>query len=477
MKQNKSPFPAHKKIILAAAALIALAFTATVLVRAYTLCRPSPLPPLSHTQQEFLENTLNQAYPERTALLVPLPYKTKPVVLDVMAKSAIAVNIQNGCILYEKNADEIIPPASMTKLFVMYVVFEEIKNGGASLKDVVPLPPESWACNMPPRSSLMFLGKNQHVTLEELMTGLAVCSGNDAAYAVAHYICGGMDAFIARMNETVQKLGLAHTHFAEASGYSEKNTTTAREMAAFARHYVDTFPESLALFHSRLSFTYPEEHNLAPEDKGKPRAQDFSQGLPQNITMGIYQKNSNPLLGTLSGCNGLKTGYIDESGYNLALTVMRNGMKILSVTMGGPGNSTQEGNAGRVHDGTEIMEWAFAAFKDYENPLVLRAYSIPLVFANARRVNLIPAFTPAVLSVPVSAAQNADDAEKEVEIAITLPKKIAGAVNAGDEYGAIEYSIHGHVLQKIPLVAERTEKTAHPWLCAADFFAQLALLF
>lgn len=477
MKKNESPVSLRKKIILAAVALIACAFAATVFMRAYTLRRPAPLPPLSDEQREFLKKTLNQAYLERTSLLNPLPYKTKPVELAVMAKSAIAVNIKNGCILYEKNADEVIPPASMTKLFVMYVVFEEIKNGTVSLKDVVPLPPESWACNMPPHSSLMFLGKNQHVTLEELMTGLAVCSGNDAAYAVAHYICGGMDSFIERMNDTVQKLGLSHTHFEEASGYSEKNTTTAREMAAFARHYVDTFPESLALFHSRLSFTYPQEHNLAPEDKGKPRAQDFSQGLPQNITMGIYQKNTNPLLGTLDGCNGLKTGYIDESGYNLSLTVTRNSMRILSVTMGGPGNSPQEGNAGRVHDGTEIMEWAFATFKDYENPLVLRAYSIPLVFADSQRVNLIPSFAPAALSIPVSAAQNAAEAEKEVEISLSLPEKIKAPINAGEEYGFIEYSIHGHTLQKIPLVAERTEKPANPWLCAADFFAQLALLF
>ena len=477
MKKTSAIISSYKKPLFAMEAALLLSFTVTVFVRAYTLRRPLPQEPLSQSQKQSLEAVLNQAYPERTAVLRPLPYPVNPAVLDVRARSAIAVNMQNGCVLYEKNADEIIPPASMTKLFVMYVVFEEIKKGTVSLKDTVPLPPESWACNMPPHSSLMFLGKNQIVTLEELLTGLAVCSGNDAAYAVADYICGGMDAFIGRMNAAAEKLGLTKTHFVESSGYSEKNTTTAREMAAFARHYVDTFPETLSLFHSRLSYTYPQEHNLAPEDRGKPRAQDFSQGIPEHITMGIYQKNTNPLLGTLDGCNGLKTGYIDESGYNLALTITRGSTCILSVTMGGPGNSVQEGNAGRIHDGTEIMEWAFAAFREYENPALFREYSVPLVFAKTQRINLVPAYAPKTLSVPVTAAQNPSQAEKEVEVSVELPESIKGRVTAGLEYGRITYSINGRILQTIPLVAERTEKKANAWLCAADFFAQLALLF
>ncbi|MDY5048366.1 MAG: serine hydrolase, partial [Treponema porcinum] len=206
MKKTPSVISSYKKPLFVISAVLLLSFTVTVFVRAYTLRRPLPQEPLSQSQKQSLEAVLNQAYPERTAVLRPLPYPVNPAVLDVRARSAIAVNMQNGCVLYEKNADEIIPPASMTKLFVMYVVFEEIKKGTVSLKDTVPLPPECWACNMPPHSSLMFLGKNQIVTLEELLTGLAVCSGNDAAYAVADYICGEMEAFIGRMNAAAENL-------------------------------------------------------------------------------------------------------------------------------------------------------------------------------------------------------------------------------------------------------------------------------
>lgn len=455
---------------------ILLAFLATVCVRAVTL-RKAPVPAeLSEQQKDFLNLVLDKNYPERKNLLHPLPYATKPAALDVWAKSAIAVDATNGCILYEKNADEIIPPASMTKIFVMYVIMEEIEKGNAALSDIVPLPPETWACNQPPHSSLMFLGKNQKVTLEEVITGLDVCSGNDAAVAIALYLFGNVDSFVQKINDLAAEFNLQNTHFFDASGYSEKNTTTAREMASFTRHYIEKFPEAIYKFHSVPGFKYPKEENLAPEDKILPtRFQDFSQGLPENIYMPIYQKNTNPLLGKLEGCDGLKTGYIEESGYNLALTVKRGNTRILSVTMGGPGNSQNEGQAGRVHDGTEITEWAYKTFADYENPLVLRSYNIPAVFAKTQRISIIPAFSPKALSVPVVAAADPENALKEVKINLVLPEVIKGTVDCGKVYGEIQYLMNSYVLQKIPLVADRNVKRANWWICAADFIAQIAL--
>ena len=464
-----------KRTLLLLAIILLFSYFTTVAVRALTLKKNNIAPPLSIDDRNTISEYLDSIYPERKNLLNPLPYNATPASLDVLAESAIAVETKTGCILYEKNADKIIPPASMTKIFVMNEVFNEINKGTISLDDIVPLPPESWACNMMPHSSLMFLGKNQIVTLNELMIGLAVCSGNDAAFAIA-YISGGMEAFIARMNETCRAMGLVNTHFVESSGYSEKNTTTAREMAAFARHYVDAHPEALPLFHSRLSFKYPDKHNLAPEDREKSTSQDFSHGLPEHITMGIYQKNTNPLLGTLEGCDGLKTGYIEESGYNLALTAVRKNMRILSVTMGGPGSSVREGNEGRIHDGTEIIEWAFSTFENYENPLVLREYSIPLLYGKKyRRITLIPAYSPKALCVPKTAALFPEDASSEVKISLDLPEKLYAHINAGDVHGSITYSIQGHTLQQIPLVASSSMPRANFWLVAADFLAQIAL--
>ena len=188
--------------------------------------------------------------------------------LQLDATSVILMEYETGRVLYEKNADEIIPPASMTKLVVMYVVFQEIATGRISLDDIVPLPPESWAINAPPMSSLMFLGEGQTVTLRELLLGLAVASGNDAAIAVAHYTCGSVESFVERMNSEMEALGLVHTRFVEPSGYSELNLTTPREFAAFAKTYIERYPESLTLFHSQPSISYPQEHNLASWHKG-----------------------------------------------------------------------------------------------------------------------------------------------------------------------------------------------------------------
>ncbi len=464
-----------KKISLLIAATVGAAYFVTVGIRAYTLRRPGNLPEPDEKQLALLETLLDEKYERRGKILLPLPYRTIPAELDVGAEAAIAIDASNGNILYEKDADRQIPPASMTKLIVLYVVFQEIATGRINLDDVVPLPPETWACNMPPHSSLMFLGKNHIVTLEELMLGSAICSGNDAACAIANYVCGGMDSFIQRMNQEVQALGLTHTHFVEASGYSEKNTTTPREMAAFAKVYLERYPESLYKFHSKLSFTYPQEHNLSWEDKSLPKHQDFSQGIPEHITMPVYQKNTNPLLGLYEGCDGLKTGYIDESGYNLALTVKRDGMRVISITMKGKGSNTAEGQAGRIHDGTVIMDWAFSTFKDYENPLLLREYSIPLIFAKEQRAVVVPAYRPKALTVPVTAAQNKEDPLSEVSINLVLPDKIKGSVNPAQEFGCIEYTLNGHILESIPLVSEKEIKKACLWIRAADLLSQLAL--
>ena len=466
-----------KKIFLFGGISIASAYFITVGVRAFQIRKNNNTVPLNQEQQVVLSQKLTENYPEQYQILSSLPYKTKPVELDIWAKSAIAIDASNGNILYEKNADQVIPPASMTKLVVMFVVFQEIATGRISLDDVVPLTPDTWACNMPPHSSLMFLGKNQVVTLQELMLGLAIASGNDASHAIANYVCGGMEPFIQRMNDEVQKLGLKNTHFVETSGYSEKNLTTAREMASFAKVYLERYPESLTKFHSALSIRYPQEKNLAPETKNWSREQDFSQGFPQYITMPIYQKNTNPLLGKLEGCDGLKTGYIDESGYNLALTVKRGDLRILSVTMGGPGTTVAEGQAGRVHDGTNIAEWAFSTFDEYKNPLLLREYKIPMIFAKSTRATLVPAYKPKALTVPRNIAESPETAANEVKINLNLPKKIKGSLLCGTPCGSIEYTLNGIILETIPLVSDRTIEKANLWIRFADLLAQLSLNF
>jgi len=462
MKSNKKLF---KYGIISLVSVIA-AFCILVIVRTGIYKQTKEAKILTEEQTYELRSFLMENYSERYSLIQALPYKLSPVELDVWAESAILIDVANGQVLYEKSADEVIPPASMTKLFSMYVVDQEVAAGNLNYEDYIDLPPESWACNMPPHSSLMFLGEGQKVTLEELLLGLSICSGNDAAYALAYAVCGNMDDFVERMNLVAQDLGLTHTHFVESSGYSEENTTTAREMASFARVYILQHPDSLKRFHSVESFTYPKERNMAPGDY--VHTQDWSQGLPRHITMSITQTNTNPLLGLLEGCDGLKTGYIDESGYNLSLTAIRDNTRYLSVTMKGPGNTAKEGQQGRVNDGLELMEYAFSSFKDldvsyYNKPKFTRVYG-----SKERAINLVPAYNFDIQSVPFISGNSLEENCKNVKVTVEAPRYLFGPLKQGTSCGLIKIQLEGYTLDTIPLVTDRETKKTNVIFTLAD---------
>lgn len=366
------------------------------------------------------------------------------------AASAILLDAETGAVLLEKKADSIIPPASMTKLVAMYAAFRAVEAGEAAFDDVVDLPPESWAVNIPPGSSLMFLGEGQIVTVRELLLGMAVASGNDAAIAVAFHIAGSVEAFVGRMNAEMERIGLSHTNFTEPSGLSEFNATTAREFAAFSREYIARYPQALKAFNSQTRIEYPMPWNLPEGRRESP----------------VIQSSTNKLLGTLKGCDGLKTGYIHESGYNLALTAERDGSRFISITMGGPGNGSFEGNILRNSDGASLMEWAFANFATIrssppENQAVtVWAGKQPAVYA-------VPVL-PASFTAPRAAADG-----KEPVSRIILPKAVRSPVRAGDVLGSLEYLIDGETCYAVPLVADRNSDRAGIARRAIDRLAEL----
>ncbi len=418
--------------------------------------------PLSLDQQSSLLTYLNQTYKSnRDETLKPLPYPIVQADLNIAAESAILIDTSNGCVLFEKNADEIIPPASITKLFVMYVVFKEIEAGSITLDDLVDPPEMSWTVNMPSDASLMFLGQGQKVSVRELLKGLAVASGNDAALAIAYKISGSTKAFVERMNYEVQALGLTKTHFVEPSGYSENNLTTARELAEFCRIYITKYPESLRDYHSCRDIRYPLEHNLPSwlKSKGDSHA--------------IYQKNTNPLLGLMDGCDGLKTGFIYESGYNLALTAIRNDVRFLSITMRGPGTGSKQGNAYRVKDGNTMMNWAFASFADYKPwEKIAQSYTVATPGAKTKFVNLVPAWTKTVTVPHIKGATALDDAAS-ITAEVTIPKYIYGGAPLGTIKGQIQYKLGDTVLETVPLVTDRNAPKASWW---GRFWGGLATL-
>jgi len=262
---------------------------------------------------------------------------------EINSRAAVLVDAATGALLYSKNPREEIPPASLTKLMTMHLVMKEIDEGRASYDEIIPITIESWAQSQPPRSSLMFLAPGQTVTLREIMLGLAVPSGNDAAVAAALRFAPSMDEFAHLMTMEGRRMGLNATRFAEASGISEHNMTTAEEFAWFCRQYINLHPLSLKDFHSVSSFSYPTENNVAAVYRDNPHT--------------ITQENRNTLLKTFPGVDGLKTGYIDESGYNIAVTAERDNTRFISVTLGA------ENTRRRDADNSLLLSWAFENFK------------------------------------------------------------------------------------------------------------------
>ncbi len=469
LTNGKSKSFSKKQIIIGIFSAVLILLIGLIAIRTTKFQNYNRPMELTHLQQVQLETYINEKYGERQQIVHELPFKSLSAALDVDAESAILIDTATGDILYEKNADIVIPPASLTKLFAMYVVDQEVSMGNFRYDQYIHIPEEALACNMPPHSSLMFLGEGQKVTLEELLLGLSICSGNDAAYALAYTISGSMEAFIDRMNQVAIDLGLKNTHFVESSGYSELNTTTAREMASFCRVYLYEHPESLQKFHSVPSFKYPKERNMADGDVYG--AQDFSNGIPRHITMGITQQNTNPLLGKLEGCDGLKTGYIDESGYNLALTAKRNETRFLSVTLKGKGNNTQEGQQGRIKDGFALMNFAFGSFADYTEVQAIKDYPVYVAGSKDIAINLTPCYKETAICVPFLTGNSINENLDNVRITVELPEKLSGKVECGTQYGLITVSLDNYTLEQIPLIADRTTKSTNIFIRFIDNIA------
>ena len=277
------------------------------------------------------------------------PLTARPQPPELNAESAILVSAASGQVLYEKNADRLCPPASMTKLVSIYTALRIWERQGRSLDSRFTVPPAADFRAAPPRSSLMFLQAGQRVSLRELLHGMMIPSGNDAAMAAALLTTGSMDSFIDEMNRSMKDLGLTKCRFADSSGYSDRNVISPREFALFCIHLIRTYPEVLEMA-SLPEIVYPLPHNL-------------------NGTVAVYgpmrQINHNEIIGIFPGADGLKTGYIDASGNNVALTAERDGTRFVAVLTGIRDNDRARRSWKRTVDATRLLTYAFDTFADY----------------------------------------------------------------------------------------------------------------
>jgi D-alanyl-D-alanine carboxypeptidase (penicillin-binding protein 5/6) len=275
--------------------------------------------------------------------------------LTLNAASAVLIDAATGTLLFSKNPDEPISPASLTKLMTMHLALAEADRRGMSLDERLDVPQEAWWRNQPPRSSLMYLEEGQRVSLRELLLGLSIPSGNDAAVAVALRFSPTVDDFVALMNTEARSFGLTETTFVEPSGIDENNMTTAFEFAALCREYLRLHPRVLRDFHTVEELVYPTSENMPDALRNSPPKRTHRNHV------GLLGYDNRP---PYPGADGLKTGYIDEAGYNLAATAERDGTRFIAVLLGVPASSgAYWGPRFRERDAVTLFDWAFSNYK------------------------------------------------------------------------------------------------------------------
>lgn len=443
--KNKPTGIGKKKLFFASLSIILalLLFTGSLYYYGHYRLANKKLESLSTAENDIARSVWHKYYQNNTdpeglseltySIHTHLQESARELSDSLHAVSAILVDAQTGSILFQKNVGQLIPPASMTKLVGMFVAFKALERGEVHLDDIVDLPPESWAQNIPAGSSLMFLSQGHIVSLRELLIGMAVPSGNDAAIAVAHHIAGSVPAFVDLMNQEIQNLYLSNTIFVEPSGLSENNLTTAKEFARFAQEYCTLFPEALHDFNALKEIAYPQEKNLPAGRRETP----------------VYQKATNiQLLDTLEGCDGLKTGFIYESGFNLALTAKRGDTRFISITMGGPWQNTSDGVKKRNADGAKLMDWAFAHFKTMFLP-ELTPIPITVWGGNTQSLFALPVAQPQFTSDQVYSDQAV------YEIVINIPKILSAPIFAGEQVGSIDYYFENQLYHSVPMISDR----------------------
>jgi len=265
------------------------------------------------------------------ALLAGNAAQAAPPTIDTTAKTAIVIDFDTGAVLYDKNADERMPPASLSKIMTAYVVYSYLKAGRVKLDDTLPVSEAAWAKHKTNESN-MFVPLGAQVKVEDLIRGMIIQSGNDACVVLAEGLAGSQQAFVEQMNETAQKLGLKGSHFADVDGLpNPEEYVTARDLATLARDMIRDFPE---YFHydSEKEFTYN----------------------------GIKQGNRNPLLYKDLGVDGMKTGHTEEAGYGITVTALRNGRRIIEVLSGM--SSMKE----RSQESEKLLEWAYREWANYK---------------------------------------------------------------------------------------------------------------
>lgn len=328
--------------------------------------------------------------------------------LETAAKQAVMIDAETGAVLFEKNADELMPPSSMSKMMTVYMLFSKIKEGSVSLDDNFPVSEKAWRKG----GSKMFVEVDTRVKVSDLIRGIIIQSGNDASIVVAEALAGSEDAFARTATTRAREMGMSNTTLRNATGWPDpEHMTTARDLATLSLRTVKDFPELYKVYAER-SFTYA----------------------------GIRQGNRNPLLYRNMGSDGLKTGHTEAAGYGLASTVERNGRRLVLVVNG------LDSVKARGSESERLLEWGF---REFSNVSLFKAgdmvESAEVWLGDKKRVPLV---IDEDLTVTVPR-----NARKDMKVSVVYDGPVPAPIVAGDRVADLVISSPGLEDRVIPLKA------------------------
>lgn len=353
-------------------------------------------------------------------LLAGTPSMAAAPTFDTPAPIAYMEDMSSGAVLYQRDADRRIPPASMAKMMTVYVVFDMIHRGELAPDRMFTMSAETWT-RWHAQGSTMFLANGESVSVDNLLKGIVTLSGNDACVVMAEGISGSEQAFTERMNTAARRLGLTNSHFGTSNGWPDAGVTyvTARDLAHLAAATIRDFPDLYRRYYSLRNFTWG--HQL-----GSGAA--------------ISQDNRDPLLGHVQGADGLKTGHTDEAGYGFTGSAIQNGRRLVMVVAGLPTYN------GRAAESVRFMNWGFGAWS--AQPIVAAGRQVgeaDVQLGDAATVGLV---APSNLTITVPAGTHpAPDGR------IVYEGPIAAPIRRGQHIADLIVDVPEMGPQRVPLVA------------------------
>lgn len=339
------------------------------------------------------------------------------------AVSAIVMDADSGTVIFEKNSHQKLPPASITKIMTMLLVMEAVDQGKLKLSDMVSTSERAASMG----GSQIFLEVGEQMTVEEMLKGVAMASGNDASVALAEKLAGTEEQFVAMMNERAKQLGLKNTHFMNSNGLPvENHYSSAYDIAVMSRELM--------------------KYDLIRSFTGK--YQDY---LRKDTEKPFWLVNTNKLVRFYDGADGIKTGYTSEAKYCLSASAMRDGMRVIAVVMGAP--STKIRNA----EVTQMLDYSFAQYMNY--PLINKGEvigSLEIEKGMERKLDIV---APQPYSVLVKRGSNTD----QIHYVLDMDESIKAPVIEGQPIGKLMIYQGDSLVKEYELLSPATIDRSNWW--------------